>query len=389
MTTTRTCGPIWSQVIFEVDPRLRGNNETWAVNCTYTLPPHSYEFSVVEVSMSKRLNIDWTFRNISYAQISSSKTNIYDPQFLKTNTYRGLVRLTASVGREGETKLLEAMPAVVVDILSTDLRSDHDPAGPPDVSVHRVLFYHCAQTFFDLESDSASMFLSSTENSTEPMEALKYNADQGMDMHQVLSNGEVLTLHETSRSSVLDFLRFFFSSLSANVPFQEDLISIHMQDVKQGASLTLDETLGPWVWHNGVDRAIRNVVTTVSSLIRNNDLGDNLNEQMFEGTAWETEAYFIVRWAWMAVIMLETLCVTVLLGMTIVISWKDGLVKDSNFALLVHGLEGWDTLSLSKPETTRSLDKMARGMTAKLEADDDGVLKFRRHGGQGGLDNEK
>jgi hypothetical protein len=344
---------------------------------------------VVEVSISERLEIDWIFRNISYPQIASSKTNIYDPQYLKTNTYRGLVRLTASVGREGETKLLEAMPAVVVDILSTDLRSDHDPAGPPDVSVHRVLFYHCAQTSFDLSTASESMFLSSTENSTEPMEAPKYNSDQGMDMHQVLSNGEVLTLHETSRSSVLDFLRFFFSSLSANVPFEEDLISIHMQDVKQGASLTLDETLGPWVWHNGVDRAIRNVATTVSSLIRNNDLGDNMNEQMFEGTAWETEAYFIVRWAWMAVIMLETLCVTVLLAMTIVISWKDGLVKDSNFALLVHGLEGWDSLSVSKPETTRSLDRLAKGMTAMLEAGDDGVLKFRKHGGQGDLEHEK
>jgi hypothetical protein len=110
---------------------------------------------------------------------------------------------------------------------------------------------------------------------------------------------------------------------------------------------------------------------------------------MFEGSAWETEAYFIVRWAWMLVLMLETLCVTVLLAMTIAISWNDGLVKDSNFALLVHGLEGWNTVSVSRRETTSSLEKLAKGMTAKLEAGDNGVLKFRRHGGQEDPDHQK
>ncbi|EEY23661.1 predicted protein [Verticillium alfalfae VaMs.102] len=95
------------------------------------------------------------------------------------------------------------------------------------------------------------------------------------------------------------------------------------------------------------------------------------------------EVYFHVRWAWMTVIALETLCVTLLLTFTVISTRKDSLVKDSSFALLVHNLSGWDKVCVPELENTGALDRLAKTMTAKLEVDEDEILKFRpQDGGQ-------
>ncbi|EGY19169.1 uncharacterized protein VDAG_09503 [Verticillium dahliae VdLs.17] len=93
------------------------------------------------------------------------------------------------------------------------------------------------------------------------------------------------------------------------------------------------------------------------------------------------EVYFNVRWAWMTVITLETLCVTLLLAFTVISTRKDSLVKDSSFALLVHNLSGWDKVRVPELENAGALDRLAKTMTAKLEADEDGILNFRPQDG--------
>lgn len=65
------------------------------------------------------------------------------------------------------------------------------------------------------------------------------------------------------------------------------------------------------------------------------------------------------------------------------LSWRDNLLKDSTFALLVHGLAGWETVHAPEPETADSLNKLSQGMVAKLESNEEGLLKFCRQSTEG------
>lgn len=137
----------------------------------------------------------------------------------------------------------------------------------------------------------------------------------------------------------------------------------------------LNTAIGPWIWHNGVERAMRNIVTTISSLMRNLDVGDNSNATTLAGRVQVSEVYFKVRWPWICVIVAETVCIAVLLVITIHISRKDSLVKDSTFAYLLHGSE---TIRVPQPETNTTLDELAKTITVRLEENGDGNLRFRK-----------
>ncbi|KAH6668676.1 hypothetical protein F5X68DRAFT_249465 [Plectosphaerella plurivora] len=322
-----------------------------------------------------QLQIDWVFRSLAHAQVAGSPGVIDDPQYLKTNAYRGDVNLTVNV-----EKIHHSMPVVVAEILSTGPRFESDTAGPPSLFVHRALFYPCAQTYLNLSATPEAMPMPGAKILTEPMGFIE---DDRLftDLYRVPSTGEIMIFYNFSHLLILEFLFSFFSSLSANVVFVSDMRDEeYMLTV---AHFTVEKTLGPWVRHQGVGRAIKNIVTTLGSLIRNDELGDNMAAQMLEGVAWEMEVYFNVRWAWITVIVVETPCITILLAISIALTWRDSLVRDSSFALLLHGLEGWDTVRLSGPETTSSLDKMAKGMPAKLEAGQDGILRFQKQDQEG------
>ncbi|KAF3344595.1 hypothetical protein VdG2_07283 [Verticillium dahliae VDG2] len=92
----------------------------------------------------------------------------------------------------------------------------------------------------------------------------------------------------------------------------------------------------------------------------------------------DTVAFFLKE---ILIITLETLCVTLLLAFTVISTRKDSLVKDSSFALLVHNLSGWDKVRVPELENAGALDRLAKTMTAKLEADEDGILNFRPQDG--------
>ncbi|KAM0577257.1 hypothetical protein ACHAP0_005725 [Verticillium nonalfalfae] len=145
----------------------------------------------------------------------------------------------------------------------------------------------------------------------------------------------------------------------------------------------LKNPLSAWILLNGLKTAMWNMAETLDGLIQSKEHGDNIEGQLFGGEMLTEEVYFHVRWAWMTVIALETLCVTLLLTFTVISTRKDSLVKDSSFALLVHNLSGWDKVRVPELENTGALDRLAKTMTAKLEVDEDEILKFRpQDGGQ-------
>ena len=126
------------------------------------------------------------------------------------------------------------------------------------------------------------------------------------------------------------------------------------------------------------------VAASVTSQIRGGEQqGDNKATAWINGTALGAETYIHVRWAWLALPLGEAALTAALLAVTILVSRRQPLLKESVIALLASGIDGWH------PEKTcnraggphhlrRELDAQARAMWATLEPEPAGWVRFRR-----------
>ncbi|KAI3316598.1 hypothetical protein HD806DRAFT_424441 [Xylariaceae sp. AK1471] len=123
-----------------------------------------------------------------------------------------------------------------------------------------------------------------------------------------------------------------------------------------------------------------NIVDTLTNQIRSNNPGDNYNATNVVGRAFFNEPYIEVRWAYLILPFSVTLFSAVLLGITIIVTDKQPLLKNSLIALLVNRLQGWDDeeLDVNGPQTQEKLDHLAGTMVARLEDDDYGRTKLVR-----------
>ncbi|KAL8999341.1 MAG: hypothetical protein Q9169_001767 [Polycauliona sp. 2 TL-2023] len=124
---------------------------------------------------------------------------------------------------------------------------------------------------------------------------------------------------------------------------------------------------------SNLTRRIENLATSMTNSIRGQD--DNVTGPAY-GTAWTSETYVHVRWAWLAFpASLILLASGFLLGVILETSYRDILVwKSSNIALLFHGrslrLSGQDDKPVNELSamTSRATDIKAR----LIESDADG-----------------
>lgn len=122
---------------------------------------------------------------------------------------------------------------------------------------------------------------------------------------------------------------------------------------------------------------MENLATTLSNQILS---ADNANVTMVPGRAYFVETYIKVRWPWVLVPLVEVVLACLLLVITIITTLKQPLLKTSEIALLVHGLEGWskEELLISGKETGEELEHLAHGMLTRLETNRDGERRFTR-----------
>ncbi|KAI2473629.1 hypothetical protein F4781DRAFT_139361 [Annulohypoxylon bovei var. microspora] len=131
--------------------------------------------------------------------------------------------------------------------------------------------------------------------------------------------------------------------------------------------------------HSDLKKVFTGIADTLTNQIRSNK-GDNYDASTIKGEAFFNETYIHVRWGWMSLPLAEVVLTAFLLVVSIVITRKQPLLKESIIALLLSRLEGWseDELSVSGPQTREDLDELAEKMIAKLETDDPGRLRFQR-----------
>ncbi|CRK21330.1 hypothetical protein BN1708_013076 [Verticillium longisporum] len=381
--TTRTCSdPSWQQALEFTSEDPFQNNTTWEVDCTYNISEDTYGIQVPSKETGDdipyRSKVNWVFRGLANSQEEGLSSPFQDLQYLQTNTFRGFANLTILEGLADERSIRTMVSGA--DILTIRPTSDFNSEKPPDVEVHRVLFYFCAETYSNMNATSPGVDTSRYASFTEPLRSLDLDKEDDATYWVAPSTGTQMMMDPRSRKYVMDSVDFFLkeipdSNTSAPTASAENPIGFTPE------RYMLKSPLGAWIWYNGVEDVISNVAMTLRDLIRTKELGDNIDAQMLEGEQFTEEVFFNVRWAWMAVISFEILFVTVLLVFTMVLTRNDSLVKDSSFALLVHSLDGWDKVCPPTLETTEPLDRLAKTMTAKLEADGDGILKFRRQDG--------
>lgn len=125
-----------------------------------------------------------------------------------------------------------------------------------------------------------------------------------------------------------------------------------------------------------------NIADTLTAQLRSAGK-DNTMAATVEGRAKYRETYYHVRWPWIIVTVTEVVATAVLLGVSIVLTRRQPLLKASSMALLAFGLQGWTDEEIQGVGAPTDLDDRSKGMWARFGQDEEGYLKFLRSNGAG------
>lgn len=143
-------------------------------------------------------------------------------------------------------------------------------------------------------------------------------------------------------------------------------------------------SMGYYLNQADLGKLMGDIAVSVTAQIRGGEQqGDNKATAWVNGTALGAETYIHVRWAWLALPLGETALATALLAVTIFVSRRQPLLKESVIALLANGIDGWHPENTSvrgggPHHLRRELDAQARTMRATYELETAGWVRFRR-----------
>lgn len=230
---------------------------------------------------------------------------------------------------------------------------------PPPTEVYYSTWFWCAQSFHALNTTSSGLGQSSPQ----------------IERLTVVGTVENVLLLRADSTGKL----YYIDSYSAAAIFQYPYVALNTT-VTRYVIDPGDLNFGYYLRRSNLSDVTQDLADTLTGLIRSNVPGDNLNATMFKGEARYSTAFVQVRWPWIILPIAETLLTAVLLAISILLTRHQPLLKTSVIAFLMHGLEGWsdDELEVASPETTGSLQTIAKGMMASFEEDSQGRLRFMR-----------
>ncbi|KAI8626221.1 hypothetical protein F5Y19DRAFT_466598 [Xylariaceae sp. FL1651] len=229
--------------------------------------------------------------------------------------------------------------------------------GPP-VEVFAVQWYWCEFNLQNVTSLGGQL-------PTQSIESVKLDAVADGTRWRSSKTGKYYTVSNDAQLSFSEFVSLAFNqSVSEGVAYSGPQL-IHLDYLLYNSNLTI---------------LANNFAASMTNQIRSLDPGDNNNATMFPGQAFYRQTYLHVRWAWIALPLTEVILAILLLVVSIFITRKQRLLKESVTALLFHGLEGVSEadLRVDNPETVDKLDRYAQRITAQLREDGRGNLKFIR-----------
>ncbi|KAI0903361.1 hypothetical protein F4823DRAFT_618889 [Ustulina deusta] len=171
----------------------------------------------------------------------------------------------------------------------------------------------------------------------------------------------------------------------ALTPYLHDVLTTQafnqiFDPVGDGVSPVL--SVGRLLYQEDLGSMTSSLASTITNIIRSTHLDENSKVINIPGKAFYNEAYIQVRWIWILVPLLETTLITLLFTLSVIITSKEPLLKDSVLAYLSTSIRddaGHESdLHLTQKATQNALNEQAEDMVLMLEPDDRGRLLFFR-----------
>lgn len=250
-----------------------------------------------------------------------------------------------------------------------DIYPTYNPATKeldlPPVSVYSGTISWCARRYGNVTSSHTSL-----NEALVSMENLTYSGLRMLD-----DGGEELQLVADSTSSTY---RVNWRDSLKLADHLDDLLTFTISFGEVfGSDAFLD--IGSFLQHSNLTEVFIDIANALTTQLRESN-GDNYNASTIKGKAFFEEPYMHVRWWWITLPLAEVLLTVILLAVSINITRRQPLLRQSAMALLASGLEGWsqDELNILGAQSREKLDELAEKLVARLEIDDLGRLRFQR-----------
>ncbi|KAI8966089.1 hypothetical protein F5Y11DRAFT_366345 [Daldinia sp. FL1419] len=158
------------------------------------------------------------------------------------------------------------------------------------------------------------------------------------------------------------------------------------------AAANADFSFGEFMYHTNLTNLTQNIEDTLTNQIRSTSPGDNRDAVTQAGRAFHQQTYWRVHWPWLMLPAIEVLATAALLGVCVVATRDQPLLKASPLALLFHPLDGYggDEQVCCMRESIGTLEELAREVRVEFREDGHGLLKFFPvEGGGGGGERER
>jgi len=245
----------------------------------------------------------------------------------------------------------------------------------PEAEIVATRWYYCAQTFYNVTATPTEISIGHTTSEPLYYDSLDASSSPVYYRYKAPSTATIYSITQGQRGSIWHAL----AGLLDYKPMW--LVQLYNDTMPPQRAGTDDIDYSQFLYEADYEKMLENVTQAATNLIRSGSPGDNLNASFREGEAYSQEPFYIVRWQWMIVPLLEVVVIVALLALSIRQTKNEQLFKTSVAAYLVHGLEGWSDSELDallpEKESIGTLEEMSKGMVASLQADGNGRLKFK------------
>ncbi|KAI0191798.1 hypothetical protein EV127DRAFT_492723 [Xylaria flabelliformis] len=329
------------------------SNATYAV-CNYTMSnPHSGNPKLAAAIFPQQMNL--TFRIPSVDLISGNK-------FFESHFIPGPFEYPS--GTEfGEFWALKGP--------RTTSFSTQASFNPPEVEAFFASFWWCSKRFQGVTAEPSGVqyaatsaerlnFLSNTTTTNDTIE------DGSTFIYATNSTGLNYTMDESAFESLPEY---FHTLLVAEGSDEFGEI---------GAPSLL--SIGALLYQQDLKNITASMADTLTNILRSRALDENANITNITGKAVYDETYIRIHWVWLLLPLVETTLVTLLFILSVVITSKQPLLKDSVLAYLATAVrddaQRTPDLRVSQQTSQQDLDRLAEGMVVKLEPDEHGQFEF-------------
>ncbi|TGJ81685.1 hypothetical protein E0Z10_g7082 [Xylaria hypoxylon] len=140
--------------------------------------------------------------------------------------------------------------------------------------------------------------------------------------------------------------------------------------------------IGGLLYQQDLENMTTSIADTLTNIMRSRTLDENFNITNVAGRAFFDETYIRIQWIWLLLPLAETALITLLFILSVVITSKQPLLKDSVLAYLATTVKddagNTSDLRMTQWTSQQNLDELAEGVIVKLEPDGQGRLGFAR-----------